>query len=93
MQIITNNVPRNIVSGFELTEKEKQEFDYLDDVDSGSFFRYKGLVYDIGEAMLVPETNSELKSWQGIYTESFFSGVLITITDDCEEVVVGRYYS
>ena len=91
MEIRTNNKPRFTVNGYDLTPKEKQEFDYLKDVDAGLFFRYKGNVYDIGEFMRCE--SAELKAWHGYSSDSFFSGVLIKFVDDGDSVIVGQYFS
>jgi hypothetical protein len=90
----TNTVPRNLIYGYELTEKEKEEFDYLsaEEIDSHEFFRYKDNVYDPSEFMRTPE-NSELGKWDGYYGNSYFSGILIKYVNDCEQVIVARYYS
>jgi hypothetical protein len=47
MQIICNNKPRLIIYGFELSEKQKLEFDCLDDIDSNQFFKYKNEIVDV----------------------------------------------
>lgn len=98
-----NNVPREIIDGFHLNEKDRQEFDYIDweAIDNGSdgasFFRYKGNLYDLGEAMYINAkalpADSFLKGWQGYYGDSFFSGVLVKYTQDCEQVIIGQYFS
>lgn len=103
MEIITNNVPRPLIYGFELTEKEKTEFDYLDseEIETHAFFRYRGQVYDLSEFVrIIPQGGNgtcfghydysgELKGWHGIQTDSFFSAVVVRLTDDGETVVVG----
>jgi hypothetical protein len=95
MNIITNNVPRDIIYGFELTEKERKEFDYLDwrKIESGEesrdFFRYKGNVYDLSDC-----ERSVFNDWSGLYSESFFSGVVFKFAgDNMDKVIVGRYYT
>ena len=96
MKIITNNRARPIIYGFELSEKEKREFDYMSDIDSASFFRYKNTVYDLGEFQRVTDTMGNchgFDGWQGYYGDSFFSGIVIKYTDEFESVVVGRWYS
>ena len=87
----TNNVPRATFSGYELTDKEKAEFDYYapDELGDASFFRYKGEVYDIGEFLLAPES---LKPWHGYSSSSYFSGIVIKCDDRMENVIVGAYY-
>jgi hypothetical protein len=98
--VITNNVPRDVVEAWELTPKEREEFDYLDweaieeGRDSASFVRYKGEVYDLGEFMLYTGLELELRKWHGICADTFFSGMLIRYPDHYfEQVVVGRYYA
>lgn len=100
--IVTNNVPRPLVYGFELSEKERKEFDYYDDderLDCACFFRYKGWTYDLGEFTRVAEPVSSncqfdyLKGWDGYSSDSFFSGVLVRYAEDNDYVIVGRYYS
>ena len=99
MQIITNNKPRHIIYGFELSDKEKEQFDYLNDIDECKFFRYKGEIYDLGEFMQIDQSiaphpqRSGWENWQGYSSDSYFSGVLVRYTSDYESIIVGRYYS
>jgi len=95
IKVTTNNVPRDIIDAYELSESERAEFDYLDweaiddGRDSASFFRFKGELYDLGEFMrdACPE------GWDGGRADSFFSGVVVRIVDDGERVVVGTVLS
>ena len=91
MKIITNNQPRLLLYGYELTNKEKQDFDYLDDTDSHNFVKYKGNIYDVSEFISTYNMDS-LKDWDGYSSDSFFSGILIKYIDS-DTVIVGRYYS
>lgn len=98
-----NNVSREIIAAHQLTEKERQEFDYIDweTVDSGnncaSFFRYKGDLYHLEAAMYIDNqklpSDSFLKGWRGCYGESDFSGVLVKYAKDFDSVIVGQYFS
>ena len=88
MKIKTNNQPRDILTWYDLTPAEQKEFDYFDPVNIGNFFRYKGNVYDIGEAMRI----EGIEDWQGCYSETAFSGVLIKISSDGETIIVGQYF-
>lgn len=90
MKIITNNQPRQLIYGYELTDKEKRDFDYLDDIDNHNFIKYKGFIYDVSEFMRVNSDDS-LKGWDGYTGESYFSGVLIKYVDS-DYVIMGRYY-
>lgn len=101
--IRTNNHKRPVLNRWELTAKESAEFDYLDD-DEGSFFRFKGAVYDLGEFSRITAPGSarlhpmecqspDFQGWQGYLSESYFFGVLIKYADDYESVIVGQYFS
>lgn len=99
MKIITNNKPRHIIYGFELSDKEKEQFDYLDNIDECSFFRYKGEIYGLGEFMRIDKVIAPhpqrpgWENWQGYSSDSYFSGVLVRYTSDNESVIVGCYFS
>ncbi len=94
MDIVTNNIPRNFIGDYQLSKKEREEFDYLDWAaiddgrDSATFFKYKGRLYDLREFVITPEA---LKPWDGMSADSAFSGVLIRLVDD--QIIVGKYFS
>lgn len=108
IKIITNNVPRDVIEGYQLTEKERSEFDYInwdaveDGRDSASFFRYHGQLY----YMESEGTPAFAPGWDAYLSDSFFSGIVYRFpvdTDspanrdgdvnyDWEKVVVGTYY-
>lgn len=104
-KVVTNNQPRDIVEAWELTDEERTEFDYLDwkkieaGEDSASFFRYRGVTYDLGEFMAdtgilkgsgLPEY---LSSWDGYMFDSFFSAVVVRYVENYERVIVGTVLS
>ena len=104
--IRTNNVPRDFVDAWELSSKERAEFDYIDwqaiedGRDSATFFRYKGVLYDLGEFSRLHDNGrvqmargdmSPFASWDGYMSDSFFSGLVIRLVDNGERCIVGRY--
>jgi hypothetical protein len=101
MNIITNNVPRDIIDAWELNDTERKEFDYLnwqaieEGNDSASFVRYRGDLIDLGQFMTTSELvgDNPLRGWHGYMSDSFFSGLIVRFTDDYESVVVGMYYT
>lgn len=107
LTIITNNIPRDIIDDWELTEKDRAEFDYLDwdaidaGNDSASFVRYKGELIDLGEFQRLHDhgrvqmaRDGGMDTWDGYRSDSFFSGQLIRWHGtDGEQVIMGRYYS
>lgn len=103
VKVITNNVPRDIIYGHELTAEEQEEFDYFDfeaaklgEGDIGEFVRYKGELYDLNDTEGIFPTD---RRWFYI-SDSFFSGVLFRYPEDyfgpdgidTEHIIVGRYY-
>jgi hypothetical protein len=100
MKVITNNKPRGVVYGFELTPKERADFDYLseDELMDRTFVKYKGQFYDLGDVMAfrhgVDFLPPEFSGWQGYVGDSFFSGVVFRYPPENDEtVIVGRYVS
>lgn len=87
MKITTNNHSRNLLTEYDLTSKELESFDYLEDGE-GSFIRYKGRVWELGEF-----TRTEIEDWDGISSDTYFSGAVIKLSEDGETVKVGYVYS
>ena len=95
----TNNVPRFTLDAFELTPKERDDFDYLpwDAIEVGAggatFVKFKGQLYDLGEFMRCAGACG-MEGWDGYYSDSAFSGVLIKyVGNDADSVIVGQYFS
>lgn len=98
IQIITNNVNRELIYAHDLTKQDIKTLGFdaeelAEAIDCGdNFFRYRGHVYNLNEFVRI-ENNSELKEWQGYASDTFFSGVLVKLSECGEAVTVGRYYS
>jgi len=100
LKVITNNVPRNLLYGYELTDEQKKDFDYIDqdEFDSHDFIAYRSCIYDICEFMRInlqdPGHPVLFEKWDGYSSDSFFSGVLIRYNpDNNEQVIMARYIS
>ena len=96
IKVITNNQWRDIINGFDLSDKEKADFDYCDDVNSEQFIRYKGHVYHMGDIMRIESKDcspSAFDGYHGYVGESYFSGVLFELSDCGEMAIVASYYS
>lgn len=93
IEFITNNHERPIVYGYELTAKQLEPFDYVTDVMNHEFVIYRGAVIDISEFDYVRGgyINLGFSKWDGVMSDSFFSGMVIKQTDDYS-VIIGRYY-
>ena len=105
VRVITNNQARDLIDAFELSAKERADFDYLpwDKIDAGedsaTFFRYRSNLYDLGEFSAsygitrgsgLPK---HLADWHGYASDTFFSATVVRLSSDGETVVVGRVYS
>ena len=99
LTIKSNNVPRNYSYGSDFNGKERTEmleqFDYLteEDFNQHRFVHYKGFWYDLCDFMLVRDNELKKLKWDGISTDSFFSGVIVRYVEDDEQVVVGTCFS
>ena len=102
MKVITNNQPRDIIDGWELSPDARGEFDYIDwpAVERGEaspqFFRFKGELHDLGEFSatgVFGETYPEVGQWDGYRSDSFFSALVVRYVEDYERVVVGLVLS
>ncbi len=91
--IKSNKQWRNFLYGYELTEKQKAEFDYIADIDSHHFIKYKGRIIDPGEFISVPMDSFLDVGWHGYQADGFFSGLVIRISDDGEQYKIGTYFS
>lgn len=97
--IRTNNVPRPLIYGYDLTERERAEFDYYtpEELDGAEFFRYRGQVYDASQFEQCPHGFFPA-DWDGYKGDSFFSGILIKYPRmpwgevDTDHIIVGVYY-
>ena len=107
LEIITNNVPRDLLYPYELSNKDWEDtcYDEKDrqraEQEGDTFIKYNNHVYSLADFMRVEdnsplkgvEDNSPLKGWHGYLSETFFSGILIKYCEDTSQVVLGRYYS
>jgi hypothetical protein len=90
---------RDVLYWYDLTDKERKEFDYLltsekCSTDEANFFRYRGVVYDLGEFMRVDGAMfGQLSKWDGYQSDSYFSGIVVRYNKDFDAVIAGTYYS
>ena len=90
MQYRTNNVPRPIVLGCELSGKQLKQavsdYDFLgDEFDGSSFVVYRGHVHYLGNF----ERRVNFGVWHGIESDSAYTGTVIRLIGDGETVIMG----
>ena len=90
VKYITNHHWRNLTYGYELTQAERANFDYIEDeeFDMHNFLRYRGRVYDVDEFMRTDDP-----AWDGFLGDSFFSGIAIKLSEDGEHAQVALVLS
>ena len=96
LSIITNNHERQFKYGYEVPESVKADFDHLsDDEMMDGWIQYRSVWYHLSDFMhiSVPSDNMFFTGWHGYSSDSFFSGVLIKISDDGETYQIGTYLS
>ena len=100
LTIKTNNASRDVLRWYDLTARERAEFDYIDTEEQqaeSSFVRYKDEVYDLGEFQAIQTREhwpEEMRKWHGYRNDSYFSGIVIRYaSNDCESVIMGTFYS
>jgi hypothetical protein len=73
----------------------KKQFDYLDDDEAhDGFFEFRDYWYHLSDFMVTPDKSTLHKAgWQAYASDSYFSGVVITVSDDGESYIAGTYYS
>jgi len=74
-----NEVPKKVL---------KSEFDWLDEDDFDGFINYRGWWYHVSQFM-----RGGPPGWHGFHADSAFSGVVIKLSDDGEEYMIGTVIS
>lgn len=100
LTIKTNNVPRPLMYLGDFNEtiqlEIRKDYDWMDSQDIESnfgFFAYRGQVYHLQDFMRVTDVSDpDLKDWDGYVSDSVWSGTLVKLTEDCNFVVIGRYF-
>ena len=76
------DVPADLLAG---------EFDYQNPEETlDGFFRYRGVWYHLDAFVPAPP---ELAEWDAYCGDSFFSGVVIKLSRDGEQIKIGTYFS
>jgi hypothetical protein len=99
MTVKTNRQVRELHAWYELPPAIAAKwFDYVDEDErySPRFVKYRGDWHDVNEFEYLDDMRKGLfpGTWDGYQSDSFFSGLLVRYTDSqCENVIIGRYYS
>lgn len=93
MNIITDHKWKKFLYGYELTKKERKDFDYMtdDEIDCQLFVRYKKTVYSLNDFMRLDSEHPIFSQWDGSCAHGYFSGVFIKFSNDCEQYMISTY--
>tara|TARA_R110000824_G_scaffold46611_1_gene133640 strand:- start:137 stop:502 length:366 start_codon:yes stop_codon:yes gene_type:complete len=105
-KIVTNGHERHFLYRDEVPASIlESQFDWLDEDTFDGFIFYRKTWYHLGDFMRFQGTawiaspqagskSTEVNSdqWDGYHGDSFFSGVLVKISDDCETYKIGTYF-
>ena len=96
LQIITNHHERQFKYGYEVPESiMNDQFDWMDeDEQFDGWIHYRNNWYHTSDFMRIDHhPDSDFSSWHGYHGDSFFSGVLIKLSDDGESYQIATYLS
>ena len=97
MNITTNYHWRSLMYGYDLPASAREDFDFIQDLDSASFIHYRGQYYAFCEIFRIDSVMRlhapELNGWCAYQSDSFFSGIVIRFSDDDETYQIGTYTS
>lgn len=96
MKIITNNKPRELIYGYQLTDKEYQDFDYLgeyqsDEMATAQFIRYKKELYCLGDFVRIEKAGKRTNPFTYTDTDGALSGWHGILTDSYFSAIVIKW--
>ena len=95
MKVITDHKWHDFKFDYEVPEKVlKDLFSHLDEDETDYFFKYHNRWYHISDFMRMEPGTLFYGSnkWDGYLSDTFFSGILIKMDEDCDKYMVGMFY-
>jgi len=78
--------------GYQLPDDVKEDYNWLDIIDTELFVVYNDNYYWIGEFMRVDVGQNEaFEGWDAYLNETAFSGLVIKMSDDNDLYEIGRF--
>lgn len=93
--IITDNKWKQFKYSYEVPEKVlADQFDWMDDDEkTDGFINYRKCWYHISEFLAFEKNKEGVGPWQAYSADSFFSSVMIRVSNDGEEYKVATFIS
>lgn len=93
MKIYTDHKWKQLQYRYEVPPKVlKDYFGHLTEDDSDGYIYYRKQWYHVSDFMRV-EGDVFPKEWDGYSSDTYFSGILIRLSEDGETYQIGTYYS
>jgi hypothetical protein len=93
IKIKSNHQWRDLVYRADVPAKVLADrFSHLSEDDADGFFQYRGWWYHVSDFIRC-EGVPELNAWHGYAGDSYFSGVVMSLSRDGERYMVGTYFS
>lgn len=103
IRVLTNHQPRTVLCWHDLTDEERERFDYYPSDDpnvEATFVRYRGWTYDLDDTDGLAPSALAKQGWSTYASDSFFSGTVFrffdedgSLIDGGDSVIVGRYFT
>jgi hypothetical protein len=95
LEIITDHKWKQFKYGYEVPAKVMaDQFSHMDkETQDAGFLQYRGYWYHLSDFMRINKNAPFGRKWNGYLSDTFFSGILIEVSEDGETYRVGRYYS
>jgi hypothetical protein len=71
------------------------QFDHLDPEDNGydGYIQYRGRWYHLSDFMTLDKSNPLHGHWKAYLSDSFYSGIVLRLSNDCEQYQIGTFTS
>lgn len=98
LTIKTNGHLRSFVNRCDVPEKIlKTQFGYQDPDTCDGYFKYRNTWYHLDQVINLgiesDSTDNDLKGWHGVAGDSYFSGIVLWLSNNGEQYKIGSYYS
>ena len=93
MKTVTNYQPRPVLYWHDLKTNEQEDLrGHYKGIEESSFVRYRGTLYDLGEAMVYTHRGALKDDWDGYWGDTYFSAAVVRLCGD-DSVVMGMVFS
>ncbi len=103
MRTTTNNNWRNFKYGHEVPDSILKDYDWLSEDESlNGWIHYRNEWYHVAQFMRCEDWSTQhfarkdgdkVEQWHAYSADTYFSGLIIRISDDGEQYQIGRYFS